>query len=177
MSEPAVTWRLELHDSLASTSAVCRAAAEAGAPAGLAVMARTQTAGRGTQGRRWASPPGNLYLSVLLRPAVPAREAPDFAPRVGAALLAALTPLAPASLTLKLPNDVLMSGAKLAGVLVETAASGPTLDWMVIGIGVNLATAPALSDRETACLGPLDPEAVAHLILTALEPLAHAPRR
>ena len=172
MIATAVSWRLEIHDSLASTSAVCRAAAEAGAPPGLAVIARQQTAGRGTNGRAWASPRGNLYLSVLLRPDMPVRDAPLLGPKAGEALVAALASFSAKPLTLKHPNDILIDGAKLAGILVESATSGDRLDWLVIGIGVNLAVAPALADRETARLGPHDPETVAHAILHALSDLA-----
>ncbi|MBX9698204.1 MAG: biotin--[acetyl-CoA-carboxylase] ligase, partial [Acetobacteraceae bacterium] len=67
MSVPA-GWRLEIAESLPSTSDALRARAEAGEPGHLALMARVQTAVRGRAGRGWASPPGNLYLSVLLRP-------------------------------------------------------------------------------------------------------------
>jgi BirA family biotin operon repressor/biotin-[acetyl-CoA-carboxylase] ligase len=69
-------FRLEVFDTLPSTATLMAArAAEEAAPAGLAILARQQTAGRGTQGRAWQSPPGNLHLSVLLRPAAPARAA------------------------------------------------------------------------------------------------------
>ena len=64
-------WRLEVHEALASTSDRVAAAAEAGAPAGLAVLARRQTAGRGRSGRAWASPDGNLFCTLLLRPPGP----------------------------------------------------------------------------------------------------------
>lgn len=172
MSAAAEAWRLETYARLASTSDLCRDRAQAGEAAGLAVRADEQTAGRGTQGRLWVSPPGNLYLSVLLRPRIPPREAPQIAPGVGALVAAALQPFAPAKLEVKWPNDVLLDGAKLAGILVESAASGASLDWLVIGIGANLATAPTLPDRPTATLsGALTAPAAAAVILDALTPL------
>ena len=77
MIAAAVQWRLETHDRLTSTSDACRQAALAGAPEGLAIRATQQTAGRGTNGRSWASPPGNLYLSLLLRPSIPPSPSPS----------------------------------------------------------------------------------------------------
>ncbi len=156
MSGPdASGWRLLIHDTLPSTSDVCRAGALGGAPAGLAVLARRQTQGRGTHGRTWRSPPGNLYLSVLLRPAEPARAAVEWALLAAVALADALAPLLPdpQALMLKWPNDVLLHGGKLGGILTEsTAAPDGTLEFLVIGFGVNLAVAPELPDRSTACL-------------------------
>ncbi len=168
-------WRLAIHDSLASTSDLCRARALAGEGEGLAVLARRQTAGRGTQGRAWASPAGNLYLSVLLRPAEPARLLGLYALLGAVAVVRALAALLPApdALSLKWPNDVLLHGRKLAGLLAEGAASADgTIDFLVLGIGVNLAVAPDLPDRPTACLAecapPPAPEAAARAILETL---------
>jgi BirA family biotin operon repressor/biotin-[acetyl-CoA-carboxylase] ligase len=169
VSPAAVQWRLETHDRLASTSDICRARALAGEPEGLAVRASVQTAGRGTQGRHWVSPAGNLYLSVLLRPDVAAREAGQFALLAGVAVAESLQPHTPQPLALKWPNDVLRDGGKLAGVLVETASSGAVLDWLVIGIGANLAVAPALADRPTASLGGrVTPQVAADAVLARL---------
>jgi len=169
-------WRLESHESLPSTSDVCRlkALAEA-APDGLAVLAQQQTAGRGTNGRTWQSPSGNLHLSVLLRPVEPVRTAAQWSLLAAVALadaLAAYLPEAP-GLSLKWPNDVLWHGRKLAGILTESAARADgMLDYLVIGFGVNLAVAPAVADRATACLAesaaPPDPETFARALLAAL---------
>jgi BirA family biotin operon repressor/biotin-[acetyl-CoA-carboxylase] ligase len=171
-------WRLELHDSLPSTSDLLVQRARAGEPAGLAVLARRQTAGRGREGRGWQSPAGNLFLSVLLRPPGSLRQAPAWSLLAAVALaevLAALLP-DPAALRLKWPNDLLLGGAKLAGVLVEAAASpdGDALDWLVIGTGANLAVAPPLPDRATASLqgagaAPVAPELVASAYVAELD--------
>ena len=116
-------WRLEVHEALASTSDRVAAAAEAGEPAGLAVLARRQTAGRGRSGRAWASPHGNLYLSLLLRPPGPVREAGQWSLLAGVALAEAARALDPEPLALRLkwPNDLLRHGAKCAGILTESA--------------------------------------------------------
>lgn len=153
---PPPGWRLEVHAALPSTSALLAQRAEAGEAEGLAILAREQTAGRGRAGRAWASPPGNLYLSVLLRPDGPAREAPQWSLLAGLALAeAAAGCLAdPAALRLKWPNDLLLHGAKCAGILAESAlAPWGGIAWLTLGFGVNLAHAPALPDRPTAVLG------------------------
>jgi BirA family biotin operon repressor/biotin-[acetyl-CoA-carboxylase] ligase len=169
------SWRLSVHEALASTSDFCRDRALAGEPAGLAVLARRQTAGRGTQGRGWESPAGNLFLSVLLRPRATAREAAQWSLLAAVALTEALAPLLPdpRALTLKWPNDVLLHGRKLAGILAESALSADRAEFLVIGFGVNLAVAPDLPDRPTACVaqvGPAPaPEAFAPALLDRLE--------
>ena len=153
---PPVAWRLERHAALPSTADLLAARAEAGAAEGLAILAGEQLAGRGRAGRGWASPPGNLYLSVLLRPAGPAREAPQWSLLAAVALAEAAGAVVadPAAVRLKWPNDLLIGGGKAAGILVESAltASG-RIAWLGLGFGVNLAHAPALPDRPTATLG------------------------
>jgi BirA family biotin operon repressor/biotin-[acetyl-CoA-carboxylase] ligase len=165
-----VQFRLECHEVLESTSTLLKQRAEAGAAEGLAILARRQSAGRGRQGRGWDSPNGNLYLSVLLRPNVPLREAPQWSFVAAVALAETLKPLLPkaAQPALKWPNDLLLDGAKTAGILVETgAAASHAFDWLCIGIGVNVVTKPSLPDRATACLGEYLPEPPAPQALAA----------
>ena len=112
-------------------------------------MAEMQSAGRGSRGRVWQSSPGNLALSVLLRPAGPVRLVGNYALVAGLALAEAL----PAMVSLKWPNDVVLNGRKLGGVLVESAVGvGQCIDWVVIGLGANLATAPDIPGRQVAAL-------------------------
>lgn len=144
-----VAWRLQVFDSLDSTNEEVRRQAETGAAEGLAVLAKQQTAGRGRRGRAWESPPGNLFLSLLLRPQLNGRgatpaEAATLSFLTAVALLDALDlATVPAKLTCKWPNDVLVNGAKAAGILLEsrTAPDG-ALGWVTVGIGVNLAWHP-----------------------------------
>ncbi len=150
-------WRWERHGALGSTQDVALQAARAGAPARLAVLADVQTAGRGSRGRAWMSPPGNLNLSVLLRPAMARVEPGRWALLAALSLYDALRPYAD-GLLLKWPNDVLLHGVKLAGVLIDSQP-GET-GFVVIGMGANVATAPALPDRATARLPPPAPPAV-----------------
>jgi BirA family biotin operon repressor/biotin-[acetyl-CoA-carboxylase] ligase len=160
-------WRLVIHEELASTQDVVLAAAEAGEPEGLAVLARRQRAGRGTQGRAWSSPPGNLYLSMLLRPSGAARALPQWSLLAGVALADVVAAVLPpgAGLRLKWPNDLLLDGAKCAGILSQGGVDAAgDIGWVVFGIGVNLAVAPALPDRPTTSLvqaGAVAPEPVA----------------
>ena len=160
MTEPSRSgaWRLKVVEVLPSTSDLCRDLAEAGEPDGLAVLARRQTAGRGSRGREWTSPPGNLSLSVLLRAREPARHAGQWALLAGVALAETVAHYLPVphAIALKWPNDVLLDGRKLAGILVDSAADAEgQLRYVVIGIGVNLAVAPERPDRSTACLAEL----------------------
>jgi BirA family biotin operon repressor/biotin-[acetyl-CoA-carboxylase] ligase len=167
-------WRLAVHASLPSTSDLCRALAQHGEPEGLAVLAHQQTGGRGSNGRAWVSPPGNLYLSALLRPPGRAREAGQWSLLAGVALAEAVAALLPteAPLALKWPNDLLLGEAKLAGILIDSSAAEGRLDWLVIGIGVNLASAPHLADRLTTCLAEHvavpTPETMAAAVLARL---------
>ena len=171
-------FRLECHEVLESTSTLLKQRAEAGAEEGLAIQALQQSAGRGRQGRGWDSPAGNLYLSVLLRPAVALRDAPQWSFVAAVALAETLKPLLPkaARPTLKWPNDLLLDSAKAAGILVETGvATNNALDWICIGMGVNIATKPTLPDRATACLAEFLPAPPAPEVLAAqlLQNLAH----
>jgi BirA family biotin operon repressor/biotin-[acetyl-CoA-carboxylase] ligase len=162
----AVIWRLQIHDTLPSTSEFCRSRAMAGEKAGLAVLARMQTEGRGSRGRAWVGAPGNLFLSVLLRPHAPAREAGLWALLAGVAVADAL----PGPVTLKWPNDLLRQGAKLGGILIDSATDAEgRMDWLVIGIGVNLAHAPDIAGRDVADLrAAISPEACAADLLDRL---------
>jgi BirA family biotin operon repressor/biotin-[acetyl-CoA-carboxylase] ligase len=148
-------WRLSVHDELASTQDLVLAAAAAGEPEGLAILARRQVAGRGTQGRPWRSGAGNLALSLLWRPGGSAQALPRWSLLAAVALADAVAAELPPGtpLTLKWPNDLLLDGAKCAGILTDAASDGDgTLEWLVLGIGVNLAHAPELPGRRTASL-------------------------
>lgn len=178
-------WRLRRYETLPSTSDLLRRLAAAGEPGGLAVMAAQQTAGRGRDGRPWTGSAGNLYLSALLRPGGPARAAGQWSLLAAVALAGALLPLLPqpGALRLKWPNDLLLDGAKCAGILTEASATpGGDLEWLVLGIGVNLATAPELPDRRTASLArmgvtPPAPEVFAAALLDSISRWSSVMRR
>lgn len=169
-------WRLAIHDELASTQDIVLAAAQQGEPEGLAVLARRQSAARGTQGRAWTSPIGNLSISMLLRPAGPARNLPQYGLLAGVALADAAAEILPPGtpLQLKWPNDLLLDGAKCSGILSQGAITPDGgIDWVVFGIGVNLAVAPDLADRRAASFAqtgmvPPDPVAFARRLLASV---------
>ena len=151
-------WRLQVHDTLGSTQDEAIAAADAADPGKLAVLAHLQTAGRGSRGRQWRGATGNLHLSIMLRP-IAARPDPGiWALMAGVVLHHAVAEQLPAlrTLALKWPNDLLLDGVKLGGILIDsTLAANGALDWLVVGFGLNLATAPHVEGRQTACLSAL----------------------
>jgi len=121
-----------------STNDEAAAWARAGAPAGAVVVADEQTRGRGRLGRRWHSPPGaSLYLSAVLRPPLAPHRVPPLTLAAGVAVAEALVAfdVVPA---LKWPNDVLLDGKKVAGILTEMSADLDRVHHVVVGIGVNL---------------------------------------
>ncbi|HEX4456892.1 MAG TPA: biotin--[acetyl-CoA-carboxylase] ligase [Polyangia bacterium] len=123
-----------------STNDEAAAWARAGAPAGAVVVADTQTRGRGRLGRRWHSPPGaSLYCSVVLRPPLPPYRVPPLTLAAGVAVAEALTAL-DITPQLKWPNDVLLDGKKVAGILTEMSSDLDRVHHVVVGIGVNLNT-------------------------------------
>lgn len=172
-------WRLEVFEELTSTSTVCAERARAGEADGLAVLALRQSAGRGSRGRVWQAPEDNLNLSVLLRPKRPAAEAGMFALLAGVAVAEAVELLTSLTVTLKWPNDILLGQVKLGGILIDAVPSGLGLDWLVIGIGINLREAPRIEGRRTAALGEhgieLSPQTVANAVLERLEHWQDAP--
>ncbi|MFO0737873.1 MAG: biotin--[acetyl-CoA-carboxylase] ligase [Labilithrix sp.] len=131
--------------STASTNDDAKAGARAGSPHGSLWIADTQTAGRGRQGRRWESPPGeNLLFSLLLRiPCAPARV-PPLSLVVGLAVrdavARALGETGDDTVKVKWPNDVHVRGRKIAGILVESAVAGTRVESLIVGIGINVKT-------------------------------------
>jgi len=167
LAPPSSQWRLRIFEELPSTSDHVRDLARKGEAEYLAVMARRQSAGRGSRGRSWQSPLGNLALSLLLRPTERARDVGQWALLAGLAVAEALGAERGGRLALKWPNDLLLDGAKLAGVLVDAEADHASgISWIVIGIGVNLAQAPTVKGREIARLGgDWAPEALAWRVM------------
>jgi len=142
-------YRLVAYGSVGSTNEeACRLACE-GAADGTTVWALRQTAGRGRRGRGWESPEGNLYFSLILRPARPAAETAQLTFVTAVALGETVCELLPgtADLRYKWPNDILLGGRKVAGILLESAgAARGAVDWVVIGVGLNVARFPATTD-------------------------------
>ncbi len=107
-------------------------------------LAHEQSAGRGRRARAWASPRGNFHATLVMRPREPAARVALRSFAAALALRDAMVAVSglPASLTLKWPNDVLLNGGKVAGILLESVAEGRQVTCLAIGIGVNLIAAP-----------------------------------
>ena len=165
-------FEIRTYASLGSTNDEARRLAREGAAEGTVVTALEQTAGRGRHGRGWASPPGNLYLSLLLRPGLPPGRLGELAFLAGLAVAETAAALLPAgrAVTLKWPNDVLVDGAKTAGILIEQEGEAA-----ILGIGLNLAHCPADTPYPATALAAAGAEAdVAAARARLLERLAAA---
>jgi BirA family biotin operon repressor/biotin-[acetyl-CoA-carboxylase] ligase len=181
----AAGYRLKGYESIGSTNSEALAAAAAGDPGGIWFAALHQTAGRGRRGRAWHSTPGNLAASLLI--------VPDAAPEViatlgfvaGVALNLGLSAVLPGGMVrigidgaddmdghtriaLKWPNDVLADGAKLAGILLEAATAPGGSRAIVVGIGVNVVTAPEGAPYPATSLRALGIERTAEDVFAAL---------
>jgi len=161
--------RLIVLDSTASTMDDAHGVASAGAPAGTVVIADRQTSGRGRAGRRWASESGQgIWMTLIERPND--AEAVDvLSLRLGLRTARALDRYAEMPIRLKWPNDLYVADAKLAGILVEARWRANRLDWVAIGIGVNVR---APTDVENAA--SLKPRVDRVDVLTALVPALRA---
>ncbi len=134
-------------NALPSTMDACHALAASGASDGTLVVAGSQTQARGRLGRSWASPEGGLYVSALLHPKRAAAEVAQLSLVAGLAAAEAIRQVAPAlAPSVKWPNDVLVSGRKLVGILIESKENG-----VVVGIGINVdADAGELPEMATS---------------------------
>jgi BirA family biotin operon repressor/biotin-[acetyl-CoA-carboxylase] ligase len=156
------------HEQVGSTLDLLHQLAESGAVEGTAVVAREQTAGRGSRGRSWHSPIGGLWLSWLCRPATPlAGEVLSL--RVGLAVVAVLEQLGnlPA-IQLKWPNDVLIGGRKVAGILCEARWQGGALGWIAEDVAAS-------ATRLREYCADVTTDSVLPAILQALESVAGQP--
>jgi BirA family biotin operon repressor/biotin-[acetyl-CoA-carboxylase] ligase len=170
--------RIEL-DECDSTNDEAARLARAGARHGAVVIARAQRAGRGRDGRSWASPrDAGLYLSAVIRAPLPLVDVPPMTLAIGVGLCDAARAFgAPAAL--KWPNDALACGKKLAGVLVEAHSQGHRVDAVIVGIGVNLSMAGAAEwppelaataiSMEQAAGAPVDRAAFIEQLLAQVE--------
>lgn len=132
------------------------------------IMARRQTAGRGRRGRVWIAPEGNFSASLALRPGGDPAQAALRSFVAALALADALAQLCGphASLSLKWPNDLLLNGGKVAGILLESAGAGGAISHLIIGVGVNLITAPPREAVETGAIAPVSVVGETGLTLT-----------
>jgi BirA family biotin operon repressor/biotin-[acetyl-CoA-carboxylase] ligase len=161
-------------ETLDSTNAEARRRAEAGEVGPVWITARLQSAGRGRRGRTWETSAGNLAATLLMITGRSAREAAQISFVAAVAVCDFVRAYLPAErVKVKWPNDILVEGRKVSGILVESGARREGGLWLAIGVGVNLAKAPAVADRPATSLAdetktpPPDPR-------TALDGLAAA---
>jgi BirA family transcriptional regulator, biotin operon repressor / biotin---[acetyl-CoA-carboxylase] ligase len=130
-------------DETASTNDVARDLARAGAPEGTLVVADYQAAGRGRQGRRWHAPPGSsLLLSVIFRPPLAPDQVQQLTMVCGLAVVDAIAAATGLQAGLKWPNDVLIGAGKLGGILSEAEIRGQRVEYVLVGIGLNVNLDP-----------------------------------
>jgi BirA family transcriptional regulator, biotin operon repressor / biotin---[acetyl-CoA-carboxylase] ligase len=167
--------RLHYFDRVSSTMDVIHQLAAEGAVPGTAVIAGEQLEGRGSRGRTWHSPVGGLWLSVVFKP--PSLEGIEvISLRVGLAVAEAIQGRVQKPLQLKWPNDLMLEGRKLGGVLCEARWQGDALGWVAVGIGMNVRNRiPADLSSVAVSLAELAPgitvEEVADPVVAALRAL------
>jgi BirA family biotin operon repressor/biotin-[acetyl-CoA-carboxylase] ligase len=128
--------------SVASTNDLAKDLARQGYPEGSVLVAETQTAGRGRLGRVWESPPGTgIYLSVILRPPLPPAELPKLTLTAAVAVVGAIKEATGVATGIKWPNDILLAGRKLGGILTEMETESDRMSHVILGVGLNINTA------------------------------------
>jgi BirA family biotin operon repressor/biotin-[acetyl-CoA-carboxylase] ligase len=173
------SYHLLSYDVLDSTNAEAKRLAEAGGQHGAVIWAETQTEGTGRAGRRWESLRGNLHFSLLLHPTIAIEHAAQLSFVTSLAVFRAITTMVDASVQLhiKWPNDVLLNGKKIAGILLETHHTmHDAMPWVIVGVGVNVehfpenVRTPATSLKE-AGLEIITPKIVLSRFLNMFESL------
>lgn len=142
--EVATALRVEVYDRLPGTNAALRTRAAEGAPEGLVLIAQAQSAGRGRSGRSFFSPPGGVYMSLLLRPELGARQAVFLTVMAAVAAARACESLCGVPIQIKWVNDLWKDGKKVCGILTEAAmdVESGLLDYAIVGPGFNLVPPP-----------------------------------
>ena len=160
--------------TLASTNDLAKQLMEENAVEGTVVWADQQTKGRGQRGRVWVSPTGNLFCSVILRPALKIEDLANlsqFSILAAVAVGETLTRFLPSScqLTYKWPNDVFVNGSKISGILLESSFDDKAFKGVVVGIGINIQSAPENLTYSTAALNQfLNEPQTAGIVLNSL---------
>jgi len=130
--------KIQFLPEVASTNTLAMEMAADGAPEGTLVIAETQTGGKGRLGRKWISPKGNLYLSVVLRPNIPIHKAPLITLTGAVAVASAIRTTCGLKAGIKWPNDILLSDKKVSGLLTEMSAEQDRIRHIVLGIGIDV---------------------------------------
>jgi BirA family transcriptional regulator, biotin operon repressor / biotin---[acetyl-CoA-carboxylase] ligase len=148
-----------------STNDRVRQAGVSGAAEGLAIFAETQTRGRGTHGRKWISTAGDgLLFSILLRSRIPPNELPRLVRLAAVACAEVIERSVTRPVQIKPPNDLILENGKLAGFLLETSNGW---DFQVLGIGINIRSAPSLPDYPTVAMEQFSMTRISRNVLAA----------
>jgi len=145
-----IVHRIVRQGEVASTNEEAKARGKAGAAEGLVIVAESQSAGKGRLGRTWSSPPGGLYLSLLLRPQLTTKELLRMTVYSCVPVAQAIEEVTDLQVQVKWPNDLELNGRKLGGILVEGVSKLNRLDFVVLGIGINVNAEPATDQAERA---------------------------
>lgn len=145
-----IVHRIVRQGEVASTNEEAKARGKAGAAEGLVIVAESQSAGKGRLGRTWSSPPGGLYLSLLLRPQLTTKELLRMTVYSCVPVAQAIEEVTDLQVQVKWPNDLELNGKKLGGILVEGVSKLNRLDFVVLGIGINVNAEPATDKVERA---------------------------
>ncbi|WP_042162363.1 biotin--[acetyl-CoA-carboxylase] ligase [Paenibacillus gorillae] len=147
---------IHLFEQVDSTQNVAQKLAEEGAPEGTLVIAEQQLSGRGRMGRAWTSPKGKgVWMSLIMRPTIPVHFAPQLTLLTAVALCRSLTRLTSLPIGIKWPNDLLIDGKKISGILLESTAEDARLRYVIAGVGVSVNLAASdypeeMQDRVTS---------------------------
>jgi BirA family biotin operon repressor/biotin-[acetyl-CoA-carboxylase] ligase len=149
-----MTYNILRFDKVKSTNALCKQLALEGATEGLVVVAASQTAGRGRLDRKWDSPSGGLWFSLLLRPELSAGDAPLLTMAAAVTVAEAICETTGLEARLKWPNDCLVGGKKVSGILAEGCVSAPLDTFAVVGVGINVNNSFDHVSREKFAVPP-----------------------
>lgn len=155
-------------DELDSTNEEAKRLARAGGGHGAVIWAKKQSEGKGRLGRTWLSADGNLFVSILLQPEKPLAELAELSFVAALAALEAVTPLLDEDkkLQTKWPNDILLDGRKLGGILLESfRTDNSEKTWVVVGVGINVDSFPARTEFPATCLKEAGVELVSAKII------------
>lgn len=169
--------KIHYYEELSSTMTIAKNLAIQGSDSGTTVIAKTQISGRGRLDRNWSSPEGGIWMSIVLRPPIAPHDVPLITLASGVSVCTVIQKLFNLSPGLKWPNDVVINGKKVCGILTEGCIDSGTVSYAVLGIGINLNFSADLLPAElrtsattllTEIGRPIEPEQFLHQLLIEL---------